>query len=391
MTRSTYPLAQWFANSWWRLNYEPLPAPGNQPAHEWRMAHELGAANHGFVWPSVVMASDGEAMQIWAAPLMTPDQSVQYLQGLSAPRPVALDRFQLSVSRFIQTTISRLDAKELAGSDLANLWTLIQEDMADTEACRRRKLEAQLGFDPEECPPAVLEAALQWRNRIGDAALSEIAPAITQAGGTPDLVAIERLANMPGLAAAPQVRFDSIGHLTVGLPWQRASHAASSLRAHIDNVGDPISDHQLYSLLGLTGEQVVNLSPQNVREPIAVAIPSGPGQLRVVPRKRNRRGKRFELARILGEHLRSDHESQWLASTDLRTSRQKYQRAFAAEFLCPFSALDDYLDGDYSLPAIEDAAEHFDVGEQTVQAQLANHGFTASPQFTASMPYRMAA
>ncbi|OWQ86976.1 hypothetical protein CDN99_19965 [Roseateles aquatilis] len=387
---SAYPLAQWFASSWWRLNHEPLPTQGNQPTHEWRMAHELGAANHGFVWPRVVMASDGESMQVWATPLMTPDQSVRYLQGLPAPRSIAIERFQSSVGQFIQDTLSRLDAKELGGSNLAQLWALIQEDQADVESRRRRTLEAQLGFDAEECPADILEAALQWRSRVGEIALSEIAPAIAQSGGNPALAAIGHLATMPGIVAKPEVRFDTIGPPVAGMPWERASHAANSLRAHIGNAAARVSDRELHELLGVSRDQVQSSAPQNVREPVAVAIPDGNGRLMIVPRKRNPRGKRFELARILGEHLREDHETRWLASTDLPTSRQKYQRAFAAEFLCPFSALESYLDGDHSSPAIEDAAEHFDVGELTVQAQLANHGLIAPPQFAASMPYRMA-
>lgn len=75
---TAYPLAMWFAASWWRLNYEPLPA--QQPGHDWRMVHELGAANHGFVWPRVIFVPDGESIHLWAAASLTPDQSVQYLR-----------------------------------------------------------------------------------------------------------------------------------------------------------------------------------------------------------------------------------------------------------------------------------------------------------------------
>ena len=56
---SAYPLAMWFASSWWRLNHEPLPT--QQPGHDWRMVHELSAANHGFVWPRIVFVPDGVA------------------------------------------------------------------------------------------------------------------------------------------------------------------------------------------------------------------------------------------------------------------------------------------------------------------------------------------
>jgi len=34
--------------------------------------------------------------------------------------------------------------------------------------------EAELGFDPEECPEQALDAALQRESQVGDAALSEL-------------------------------------------------------------------------------------------------------------------------------------------------------------------------------------------------------------------------
>eukprot|EP01137_Pigoraptor_chileana_P034837 Opistho-2@27966 len=84
---SAYPLAMWFASSWWRLNYEPLPT--QQPGHDWRMSHELGAANHGFVWPRIIFIPDGESVHMWAGPSLTAEQSVQYLQGLDTPRVIS--------------------------------------------------------------------------------------------------------------------------------------------------------------------------------------------------------------------------------------------------------------------------------------------------------------
>ncbi|WP_423599699.1 hypothetical protein [Roseateles sp. MS654] len=182
---AAYPLAMWFASSWWRMNHEPLPPSGRQPSHDWRMAHELGAANHGFVWPSVVMATDEEAMLVWAAPSMTPQQSIRYLQGVSGPQSVPMASFRRSVSEFIQATLNRLAAKQVGPSELASLWAIVQEDLADPEATRRRALEAKLGFDPEECPAEALDSALSWEGEVGRGALSELAPAIAQSGGAP--------------------------------------------------------------------------------------------------------------------------------------------------------------------------------------------------------------
>ena len=60
--------------------------------------------------------------------------------------------------------------------------------------------------------------------------------------------------------------------------------------------------------------------------------------------------------------------------TDAGTARQKAQRAFAIEFLCPISALENYLKHDFSEEAVEEAAEYFGVSELAVRSHLANHG-----------------
>jgi hypothetical protein len=386
---SAYPLAMWFASSWWRLNYEPLPT--QQPGHEWRMAHELGAANHGFVWPRIIFIPDGEAMHVWAGATTTADQSVQYLQSLEVPKQILLHGFQRSVERFVQSVLARLDASKLAGTDLAHLWAILEEDRAHPEAFRRRKLEAELGFDPEECPPNILEAALQWENKVGQAALSELAPAISSSGKSPDLATLGQLASAEGLVGAPQITAEAIEHLDHGAPWERAVHDARSLRRKLGNVKDPMSSAELHHLLGLTSMAVKKWSLPQGRVPVAVAMPAHGGLLKFVPRKRNAVGQRFEFARFLGEYLRSStNDGRWLASTDLGTFRQKYQRAFAAEFLCPLDSLTTFLDGDFSSYAIEEAAAKFEVSEQVVSNLLLNNGFIHN-HWASNLPYQMAA
>jgi len=386
---SAYPLAMWFASSWWRLNHEPLPT--QQPGHDWRMVHELGAANHGFVWPRVIFIPDGEAIHVWAGTSMTPDQSVQYLQALEVPRMITLAGFQQSVERFMHSVLARLDAKGLAGSNLAHLWALVQEDLADPKAVRRRKLEAELGFDPEECPEQALNAALQWESQVGDAALSELAPAIAASGASPDLALIGQLASAGGILGTPEISLDSIVHLDHGAPWERAIHDARMLRHQMGNVSGPVYNSSLYDLLGMSSEAAANWSVPVGRSPVAVAIPVNDRQLQFVPRRRNPAGRRFELARFLGEYLSpSTHGARWLASTDLSTSRQKYQRAFAAEFLCPIDSLTSFLGGDFSSYAIEEAAAEFDVSEKTIESLLRNNGYIHH-HGTDSLPYRMAA
>ena len=80
--------------------------------------------------------------------------------------------------------------------------------------------------------------------------------------------------------------------------------------------------------------------------------------------------------------------SEWLTNTDLRTARQKYQKAFAAEFLCPIKSLIGFLEEDFSESAIEDAANYFEVSEWTVSSLLANNHFI-SHHLMNDIPYPM--
>src|SRR5213595_1829031 len=63
---SAYPVALWIAASWWRLLYEALPYA--DPPTNCRMAHELGAVGHGFVWPRIRFISDGEWVEVHSWP-----------------------------------------------------------------------------------------------------------------------------------------------------------------------------------------------------------------------------------------------------------------------------------------------------------------------------------
>src|SRR5215472_12351740 len=57
---SAYPLALWFASSWWRLRWEPSTG---RYSTDWLMSHDVRAAGHGFIWPPLRFESDGEFIE----------------------------------------------------------------------------------------------------------------------------------------------------------------------------------------------------------------------------------------------------------------------------------------------------------------------------------------
>jgi Zn-dependent peptidase ImmA (M78 family) len=94
---------------------------------------------------------------------------------------------------------------------------------------------------------------------------------------------------------------------------------------------------------------------------------------RIVLRSKWREGRRFELARILGDRLMNSNRARLHPATRAFTYRQKAQRSFAAKFLSPFESTLGMLEGDYSLENQLDVAAHFEVSEMTIRAQLVDH------------------
>lgn len=389
---SAYPLALWLAANWWRLHYEPLPAH-RAPSLDWRLSHELGAAGRGYVWPRVVIASAGEFVQVWAEAMVNPWQSVQYLTGLPHPASVPLTEFTSVVEGFIQGVIARLEAIGQSHSELAELWAILGAEREDNDLSRLRRMEAQLGYDPDECPSALLRSVGGFAEQIGGSTLDELLPLYGRESGR-DSIDLDSLAKAQGLDVSPQA--ECIDVTDVGPPWKQGVVAAQRLRQQIGRSDDkPVSDTALAELLGLTKSEFDRIADQaNPTRPAGILRPSRRAgvpakSFTYLPRKRHPHARRFECARMLGDWLTEPEmrENGWGVVSDLYTARQKRQRAFAAELLCPIAALRRYTHDEVSETAIEEAGQHFRVSEQVVRMQLMNHGLL--PSHEPSLPYRL--
>jgi hypothetical protein len=156
-----------------------------------------------------------------------------------------------------------------------------------------------------------------------------------------------------------------------GPVWERGWQAAKEARDKVGVPGDIVSNETLCDCLGISTKAFNQLTQE--RFPIGLAV-RGKRSQRLIFRKRNPEGWRFEAARFLAEQAFAPTTDTWLPTTDADTARQKVQRAFAAEFLCPIARLEEFLNGNRSPERVEDAASHFRVSELAIRSHLANHG-----------------
>ena len=390
---SLYPLAMWLASSWWRLHYEVLPDSRRKaPCHDWRMSHEMAAANMGFVWPNIVFSADRDSVHIWArASQSNVGESVRYLRGLDYSRSIPKGDFTQAISSLIEGVLAQLQSVGCRNSDLAELWSFIAKDSKNPEDLRKRRLEAKLGFDPEYCPKDLLTKAVDLDKMIGENSFSELSGAYAE-NAENRLETMQELVESEGLKSTPDASLHSLSITSTGQePWQVGVAVARELRAKLGETQGALESNILLDLLGLTKERLEDWQPK-VCQKASIAGSDDEKNLNIIPRKTHPIAQRFELARFVGDYVREkrDNAHAWLVATDLSTTRQKYQRAFAAEFLCPIGSLVEYLDGDFSETALEDAADRFSVSEETVDVLLMTNGYLPRYMPDSSMPYCLA-
>ena len=152
--------------------------------------------------------------------------------------------------------------------------------------------------------------------------------------------------------------------------WKLGADAAKVLRDQ-ENLGDgPVVDPRLTDLLGV--EKAALADNESSKLGISFALDHGNQSSRIVLRSKWLVGRRFDLARLLGDRLMATQSALYPA-TRAYTYRQKAQRSFAAELLSPFNAVFNMLEGDYSAENTLEVAEHFQVSELTIRTQLVNH------------------
>ena len=212
--------------------------------------------------------------------------------------------------------------------------------------------------------------------RLGQDALEELAAHPWQGTGVPSAADVVETSRLHGFDSRPQ---DAVRlHLRDGLPawssceaWRVGVTAARVLRSQEALNGETLENPRLADLAG-TMEAAIG-DPQPTKS-ISFTFDDGNGGSRLALRSKWETGRRFDLARLVGDRLCVDGEEPLLPATQSSTYRQKVQRAFAAELLCPFEAVDAFLGGDLSDEHCDDAAKHFKVSPLTIRTLPVNNG-----------------
>lgn len=362
-----YPIARWLLVNFWRLRWEPWRG---EPASDWLESHSMAAIDGAHAWPALDFASDGDFVQLRLRAEGKADvAAIRYLREVNLEIPV-LD-FERAVFAFIDTVEGRV-AGTLPGQkeliELREELVLEREDPKVAAACR---LQAIAGIDPGAASPEWFGSVASIASEAGPTATDEllaVLPMIPEGlGGLETTVAAMR-------GAPTSIRLDWVpaaGTHGSEPAWSRGEELAKSVRAHLSLDGGPLLNARLGALLDVQLPLQRNVSSASPR--LSGAYRGASRATMLVPTA-NPQSQRFYLARLIA--AASELQSQRvLPVSKTATALQKFERAFAAEFLCPWRDLDAFTDEcGTDDDAIAEAAAHFDVSEMLVLSSLVNKG-----------------
>lgn len=366
---SGYRLAEWLVWNWWRLRWEP-----RRRATDWVMAHKMSTIGGGYIWPNITIISDGERIVLDAnGTLSRPQEPLRYITRFAAI--VLADEFEAAVDAFVEQVNGQLREERVSGTNLDAIWRDLLDERKTPDIANRRKFEALLGYDPDDADPTVIERLIADSSELGQEGMEELAADRAVDGKAISAEDVKRIAKAAGFDSNPRdcVRLEDKSYKSLPLhdaAWKRGVAAARALREQERLGAAPISNERLCRLVAVPD---VAARPDERRGPLSFALDNGATEGKVVLRSKYETGRRFNLGRLLGDRVAVTAGGRLIPATRTYMYRQKLQRAFAGEFLCPFEALKDVLHGDFSAESIEDAAVYFDVSEKTVRTLLANH------------------
>ena len=374
-----YPLAERLVTQWWPLWNEAIPPqPADRPGYEAR--HSLVGAREGYALPALRIEPTGAAVMLSWSQERLPAHRVEFIGSGKVWAETRLVKRE--ISSLIDTVIGRLRDMGLADSLLQQEWEAIRSiDREEREFC---ECAGSLGLDPYSLDEKQKQEILQAADRLPEpmvneffraartrelmAEADEISTALRQAeNNTTDLTSLKELRDLSeGLLAA-----------SGGMPWEQGYSFAQQLRRHLGLDGTPLeSVENVARALGTTEEhilQVVTEFPSRETAFVGLMGINDRFSPAFVLRKALPASRLFHFCRALFEYLCSATQRSALI-TEAATEQQQRNRAFAAEWLAPSSALRARIKNpEVTWEQAEEIADEFGVSVYVIRNQLENH------------------
>jgi hypothetical protein len=375
-----YNVAEWIAENWWALLYEPQKSDDDEDDAEFRARHWLGSVRQGFALPDLWLFPAGDQVEISVRPAYLRHARLSFESDISASIPIAVVRD--GMARFVEQTVERMRQAGHSSSALQYAWKLVRETKAEAfEFCR---MMGSLGLSPYDEHPDT-EAIIDRLSDVVDSTILRDLCLTSRAGE------LEARANVTesiykALPNAPAADLSPLADLDVPADvhpaaWRRGIDAIRSVRGRLGfSSSDPKGSETFFSALQLDPKQIVvpdtprTSDVSNELPPVSGAVKREATDLRFVLAEERVPQRRFAAARGAFLGWAAQQRTSRLV-TSARTRDQQASRAFAAELLAPIAYIRSKARNRLvSTHRIDEIADELCVSPMVVRYQAQNNG-----------------
>ena len=373
-----YFLAEWMAENWWPLLWEPRKSEDAPEEPDFVARHSILAAQHGFALPRVQFVPTGRSILVSAKPRVSPLAEVRFRNGATASPP--REDVERELRRFVETTIQRLDSAKIAGTGLQEAWALVSEiSEEEIPFCR---FAGAMGLAPDEVRDRAAELLERLLPILGERLLMDLCLV-----ARPDnFEAIARTAEAAhaNLGASPVANIAPL--LSVPVPadnfkmeaWHRGKRGAVQLRNRFRlSDEDPHGAAKVFERLNVDTAKGTNAASTDA--PLSGAILREDANARFELLQSVSVQRRFAAARgIFAAWTSGVSEARFLTSAVTRD--QQANRAFAAELTAPLAFLrKNARRSRLTQDQVFDLAAELEIGADVVSKQALNNGLQVVP------------
>lgn len=377
-----YFLAEWIAENWWPLLWEPRKSEDVGDDPDFLDRHCILAAQHGFALPRLLIVPFGRNIRVSATARDVQIADVRFLKG--GEGILSRQEVESDLKKFVTKVVLRLRDKQATKTALQDLWELI-EGTAPEEALFCQLMGA-LGMSPYVSNPAIEDVLESAHAKLGERLLMDLCLACTPEDFSTEaekaketVAAIESVSNstLAPLSAIP-LPADSIS-----LPaWRRGVNAAKRVRQKL-NISDTDAHgaDRLFELLRLNTGKAFNGINAHRETPIIVGLMERNDQdARIALLQENEQQRRFAAARGVYAAWSSEQQRESRLLTPAVTRGQQANRAFAAELMAPYAYIRSQAKSSkISQDRIVDLASNLNIGADVVRKNAQNNGLLVVP------------
>jgi hypothetical protein len=369
-----YFLAEWIAENWWPLLWEPRKDEDEVDDPEFVLRHSILSAQHGFALPRVTFIPAGRVVHIVANAREVALADIRFRNRASAsPNRIEVEK---ELRSFVESVCTRLDACSIHDTGLQHAWELVRDVASDEEQfCQ---FAGALGLMPDEVSDDTAALLDRLLSKLGARLLMDLC--LVAHANSFDAIAGSAECAFDFFSAAPLTNLEPL--LPMSIPadnfavpaWRRGVQAANQLRRRfqIDDT-DPAGASRVFERLHLDtsrcgGEPAANQSS------LTGAVSRNDREARVVLPQPAAAQRRFTAARAVFSAWTADaQESRFLTSAVTRD--QQASRAFAAELTAPLGLLRSRArKSSLTQEQVYELASELQIGPDVVSKQALNNG-----------------